>query len=216
MRYQYRYRSFRLRLCFGSYTRHLNIGKLSLTSKNLCTCNRSVDYNTNSEQGTVVRKSIEVRLAPKGNGKWAMFFPLEEVCGLSRLFVNKMVHAVLRLSSANISLKLSGRLQAWDCGLPARRPARRLQPQPAPHPHPLPPSRHLCPPTWLPSYGRSSETPIRRLRLRCAQQEVLYKFLLHNTHTGGLLTWVTWLLISIGPGGSSLEMFLASVASART
>ncbi len=29
-------------------------------------------------------------------------------------------------------------------------------------------------------------------------------------------SWVTWLLISIGPGGSSLEMFLASVASART
>ena len=31
-----------------------------------------------------------------------------------------------------------------------------------------------------------------------------------------LLTWVTWLLISVGPGGSSLEMLLASVASART
>jgi hypothetical protein len=31
-----------------------------------------------------------------------------------------------------------------------------------------------------------------------------------------LLTWVTWLLISIGPGGSSLEMLLASVASARS
>jgi hypothetical protein len=30
-----------------------------------------------------------------------------------------------------------------------------------------------------------------------------------------LLTWVTWLLIFIGPGGSTLKMFLASVASAR-
>ncbi len=29
-----------------------------------------------------------------------------------------------------------------------------------------------------------------------------------------LLTWVTWWLISVGPGGSSLEMLLASVASA--
>jgi hypothetical protein len=28
-------------------------------------------------------------------------------------------------------------------------------------------------------------------------------------------TWVTWWLISVGPGGSSLEMLLASVASAR-
>ena len=31
-----------------------------------------------------------------------------------------------------------------------------------------------------------------------------------------LLTWVTWWLISVGPGGSSLEMLLASVASARS
>jgi hypothetical protein len=30
-----------------------------------------------------------------------------------------------------------------------------------------------------------------------------------------LLTWVTWLLIFIGPGGSALKMLLASVASAR-
>jgi hypothetical protein len=30
-----------------------------------------------------------------------------------------------------------------------------------------------------------------------------------------LLTWVTWWLISVGPGGSSLEMLLVSVASAR-
>ena len=29
-----------------------------------------------------------------------------------------------------------------------------------------------------------------------------------------LLTWVTWWMISIGPGGSSLEMLLLSVASA--
>ncbi len=28
-------------------------------------------------------------------------------------------------------------------------------------------------------------------------------------------TWVTWLLIFIGPGGSALKMLLASVASAR-
>jgi hypothetical protein len=32
----------------------------------------------------------------------------------------------------------------------------------------------------------------------------------------GLLTWVTWWLISVGPGGSSLEMMLANVASARS
>jgi hypothetical protein len=31
-----------------------------------------------------------------------------------------------------------------------------------------------------------------------------------------LLTWVTWLLISVGPGGFSLEMLWASVPSART
>ncbi len=30
-----------------------------------------------------------------------------------------------------------------------------------------------------------------------------------------LLTWVTWWLISVGPGGSSLEMLLPNVASAR-
>ncbi len=31
-----------------------------------------------------------------------------------------------------------------------------------------------------------------------------------------LLTWVTWWLISVGPGGSSLEMLWASVVSARS
>ncbi len=30
-----------------------------------------------------------------------------------------------------------------------------------------------------------------------------------------LLTWVTWLMIFIGPGGSALKMLLASVASAH-
>jgi hypothetical protein len=36
-----------------------------------------------------------------------------------------------------------------------------------------------------------------------------------QTSGDNLLTWVTWWLISVGPDGSSLEMLLASVASAR-
>jgi hypothetical protein len=36
-----------------------------------------------------------------------------------------------------------------------------------------------------------------------------------RAYAENLLTWVTWWLISVGPGGSSLEMLLASVASAR-
>ncbi len=48
-----------------------------------------------------------------------------------------------------------------------------------------------------------------RDKVECLAADVLL-----NRSSVGLLTWVTWWMISIGTGGSSLEMFLLSVASA--
>ncbi len=54
------------------------------------------------------------------------------------------------------------------------------------------------------------------LKIRCEHFRSMFQVLIFTRAMRILLlTWVTWWLISVGPGGSSLEMLLAIVASAR-
>jgi hypothetical protein len=58
------------------------------------------------------------------------------------------------------------------------------------------------------------------LKIRCEHFRSMFQVFFFTRVMRILLltsvTWVTWWLISVGPGGSSLEMLLASVASSRT